>query len=93
MKAYPVELRERIVGFVNGGGSRVDAARHFKISRQTVYRYLAAQQGGSLASKPQGGSPKRITDKKIRNRFPPYATIPLFIVRIDKPCRTTNGYE
>jgi Transposase and inactivated derivatives len=65
MKSYPVELRERIVGFVGEGGSKVDAARRFKVSRQTVYRYPAAEQGGSLAPKPQGGSPKRFTDKKL----------------------------
>ena len=65
MKSYPVELRERIVGFVGEGGSKVDAARHFKVSRQTVYRYLAAEQGGSLAPKPQGGSQKKFTDKKL----------------------------
>ena len=66
MKAYPVELRERIVGFVSEGGSKVDAARHFKISRQTVYRYLMAQQSGSLTPKPQGGSPKTFSDEKLR---------------------------
>ena len=48
MKSYPVELRERVVGFVAGGGAKVDASRHFKVSRQTVYRHVAAQRGGSL---------------------------------------------
>ena len=66
MKAYPVELRERIIVFVEEGGSKVDAARHFKTSRQTVYRYLAARQGGNLAPKPQGGSPKKVADEKLR---------------------------
>jgi len=66
MKAYPVELRERIVVFVEEGGSKVDASRHFQISRQTVYRYLTAQQGGNLAPKPQGGSKKKFESEKLR---------------------------
>ena len=66
MKAYPVELRERMIVFVEEGGSKVDAARHFKTSRQTVCRYLAARQGGSLDPKPQGGRPKKVADEKLR---------------------------
>ena len=66
MKAYTVELRERIVGFVDGGGSKVDAAERFKVGRRTVYRYLAAAQGGGLAPKPQPGRGKTFTDESLR---------------------------
>ena len=51
MKAYTVELRERIVRLVEKGGSKVGASAHFKVGRRTVYRYLAAAQSGSLAPK------------------------------------------
>ena len=66
MKAYPVELRERIVGFVENGGSKADAAARFKVGRRTVYRYLGAARGGSLAPKPQPGRRKAFADESLR---------------------------
>jgi transposase len=35
-------LRERVVGYVRGGGSPTQAARLFQISRVTLYRWLGA---------------------------------------------------
>ena len=63
MKPYPLVLRSRIIGFVNEGGSKAEAARRFKVSRMTVHRYVNA---GSLAPKPQGGSAKRFSDEALR---------------------------
>ena len=42
MKAYALDLRERVVKFVQVGGSKVEAGRRFSLGRSTVYRYLAA---------------------------------------------------
>ena len=66
MKPYPLALRTRIVGFVNEGGSKTEAASRFKTSRMTVYRYCNAAKEGGLAPKPQGGSPKRFADEALR---------------------------
>ena len=66
MKAHSVELRERIVGFVKNGGSKVDAAAYFQVGRQTVYRYLHASQNGNLAPKPQPGRKKTFDDQSLR---------------------------
>jgi len=69
MKAYPVELRERIVGFVEKGGSKVEAAAYFQVGRQTVYRYLQASQSGNLAPKPQPGRKKAFDDERLRREI------------------------
>ena len=66
MKAYTVELRERIVRFVEKGGSKVEASAHFKVGRRTIYRYLAAAQSGSLSPKPQPGRKKSFSDGSLR---------------------------
>jgi transposase len=42
MMSYSVDLRERVVGYVRGGGSLTQAARLFQISRVTLYRWLSA---------------------------------------------------
>jgi transposase len=41
---YSVDLRERVVAFVKNGGSKSEAARHFKISRWCVYEWLSREK-------------------------------------------------
>ena len=42
MKASALDLRERVVKFLDAGGSKAGAARRFDLGGRTVYRYLAA---------------------------------------------------
>jgi transposase len=51
MKAYALDFRERVVKFIQGGGSKAEAARRFALARSSVYRYLSAAQKGTLAPK------------------------------------------
>ena len=55
MKAYALDLRERVVKFIKLGGSKAEAARRFELGRSTVYRYLDAVQAGTLAPKASWG--------------------------------------
>lgn len=49
MKAYSVDLRQRIVAAVRGGMSKAEAARTFGVGATSVKRYVnRVQQGGSL---------------------------------------------
>jgi transposase len=77
MTPYSIDLRSRIVEFVNAGHSKTDAAVHFKVSWKTVYRYCKAAKRGSLEPKPQGGSAKRFDDERLRKevRDKPSATL------------------
>ncbi len=61
MKAYSMDLRERIVGAVGNGRSKAEAARVFAVGLSTVKRY-ARQQGaaGHLRPKPQPGRRREI---------------------------------
>lgn len=55
-KAYSLDLRRRVVRFVEGGGSRHAAAAHFDVSVAFVVKLVAAYRAtGSYASKPEGG--------------------------------------
>jgi transposase len=53
---YGIELRERIVEFVNEGHTPGAAAAHFKVHVQTVQQYLEKAAQGTLAvvGKPTG---------------------------------------
>ena len=66
MKAYGLDLRERIVRFVNDGGSKVEAAKRFGVARKTVYNYLTLVQAGALAPKARWGSWKKFEPDKVR---------------------------
>jgi transposase len=55
-KAYSLDLRERVVGFVEAGHSRHAAAAHFGVSVSFVVFLMRAWRAtGSLAPKPSGG--------------------------------------
>ena len=66
MKAYGLDLRERIVNFVNAGGSKVEAAKRFRVARKTVYNYLTLVQAGALAPKESWGGWKKFEPAKVR---------------------------
>lgn len=58
MKAYPMELRSRIVRAAEGGMARGEVAQVFAVSGRTVRRYLAHQrQGGDLTPGQSPGRP------------------------------------
>ena len=40
---YSIDMRTRAIRFVNEGGSKAEAARLFRINRQTLYNWLAAE--------------------------------------------------
>ena len=40
---YSLDLRKKVVSFVSDGGSKSEAVRLFKISRDTLYRWLNAE--------------------------------------------------
>ena len=61
MRAYSIDLRERIVQAVASGWSPTDVATTFDIGVSTVKRYVTQQRtGGSLAPKTSPGRPRAI---------------------------------
>ncbi|MGI2033775.1 hypothetical protein ACRQ1B_15390 [Rhizobium panacihumi] len=56
-KPHPIELRERVVAFVDEGNSNREAARHFRVSPRCVNNMMILHRSyGSL----------RLPDKAIR---------------------------
>ena len=61
MRAYPPELRQRIVEAVDAGEPPEEVAEQFAVSVATVYRYLARRrQVGHLEPTPKPGRPRLI---------------------------------
>jgi putative transposase len=66
MKAYALDLRERVVKFIQDGGSKVEAARRFELARSSVYRYLVAAKKGALPPKTSWGTWRKLDPEKLR---------------------------
>lgn len=61
MKAYSIDLRERIVQAVEQGTTKSRVARIFSVSLATVKNYVRqVQQTGSLEPRPIPGRPREI---------------------------------
>lgn len=66
MKAYALDLRERVVKFIQGGGSKIEAARRFDLARSSVYRYLEAAKKGTLPPKTSWGTWRKLDPEQLR---------------------------
>ncbi len=56
-KPYSLDLRERIIGFIEGGGSRRGAAGHFGVSASCAIKLMDRwQRSGTAAPERRGGS-------------------------------------
>ena len=61
MKAYSIDLRERVVASIESGESNIPAAaRRYKVSEPTIERWLARKRSmGTCAPLPHAGGPAR----------------------------------
>ena len=61
--AYGIELRERLVGYVENGGTLVSASQIFQVSVDTIRRWLKLKkERGSLECRPYlGGARPKIS--------------------------------
>ena len=73
MRAYSIDLRERIVRSVQAGRSQCETARVFGIGLSTVKRYLQQlREQGGLAPKPIPGAARQIgaeQEEALRAQF------------------------
>ena len=61
MKAYSIDLRERIVRAVEAGKAKSEVARLFDVNVSTVKRYLVRSEQHALAPRKSPGRPRRIS--------------------------------
>ena len=62
---YQIEYRLAVLSFIKDGGSKVEASRLFKVSRETIYRWLSLDD---LKPKPPSRFRRRKIDKSALRR-------------------------
>jgi putative transposase len=63
---YSIDLRERVVAFVRGGGSKAEAVLHYRVSRKTVFNWVNAS---SLEPKRHGRRKRKLDWEALRQDF------------------------
>lgn len=54
--AYSIDLRTRVVSYVESGGSRLSASRIFRVGERTVRNWInLRRETGSVSCRPHGG--------------------------------------
>jgi transposase len=64
MKAYSLDLRERVVRAVQSGRSREEVAASYEISLPTLRRWLILEAKGDLSPKPNHKKQPRLTPEE-----------------------------
>jgi len=65
MRAYALDLRQRIINFIEHGATKAEATRRFNVARRTVYRYLNAAKEGNLKPKTTWGGWTKLNPKEL----------------------------
>jgi transposase len=67
MRAYSLDIRQRIVAAVRAGHPKDEVAELFDVDRSTINRYLRLAEGGRLAAKPLPGRAPHISPAQHAN--------------------------
>ena len=62
--SYGEDYRRRVISFVEEGGSKREAARLFKVSRETIYQWL--RRGDDLSRRPAKTRRRKIDKEALR---------------------------
>ena len=86
---YSTDLRERVLDFVNNGGSKAEAERTFDVSRRTIYNWLEAENPFAY-EKPGPKDPRHIDYDALRQHVADYPDATLAeIVKIGERYQST----
>lgn len=66
---YSIDLRKRVVSFINDGGTHKDAARLFKVSTKTIYNWL---QRPDLRPKVHGFRKRKLDKDALKRHVEEY---------------------
>ena len=67
-KAYSIDLRKRVIEYIEEGNNYISASNRYKISRETVRKwYIRYRTEGHYNEKPRKGKKSRIIRSEFEN--------------------------
>ncbi len=60
--SYSLDLRKRVLDFIEAGGKKSEASRRFSVARSTLYRWLETED--PLTAKKTGPKKMRVIDEE-----------------------------
>lgn len=63
--SYSIDLREKVLKYVEEGGSISEAARLFDISRPAIYQWVKKKKAGSLKDEPPRRPWRKINPQEV----------------------------
>ena len=64
---YSSDMKECVVSFIEGGGTKKEASRLFKVSERTIFYWLLRKkERGTLANKVRVTRPRKVEDEELR---------------------------
>lgn len=65
--SYSIDLKKRVLDFIEEGGSKVEAAKRFSIGRRTVFKWINKKRElGSLANKKRVSLPRKLQEESLK---------------------------
>ena len=65
--SYSIDLKKRVVSFIEEGGSKVEATKRFSVRRRTVFKWMKKKrERGTLANKKRVSSPRKLQEEKLK---------------------------
>lgn len=62
---YSMDLRERVVSYINSGGQQTVAAKIFSVSLRTIHKWMHSYRAtGEIKLLPRGGGPRSKVDEE-----------------------------
>ena len=64
-RAYSLDLREKVIAFINQGGSKRQASKIFGVGEDTIYRWIRREKQGKLAPKKRVKYPQKVDCEEL----------------------------
>ena len=67
--SYSLDLRNRVIAYIQGGGQKVQACKLFNVGRNTLYRWLAQfnEQGHLKPKDKPKAKARKIDEAKLKS--------------------------
>ncbi|BFD47609.1 MAG: IS630 transposase-related protein [Wolbachia endosymbiont of Sergentomyia squamirostris] len=62
---YSLDLRKKVIEYVNSGHSKAEVCRVFKIGKNTIFEWLKKLKNGSLERKKRENKARKLDEQKL----------------------------